>query len=109
MTAALLLREAEAGRIKLRLAAHEVRWRAGGDPSPELLDKLRAHKAEVVELLERRDGTRCRRCGECLDYQNDWSTRAFADGSGACGDCYYTEAAERAARDTTNRDTRASS
>jgi hypothetical protein len=64
-------------------------------PSPELLARLRAHKAELLGLLT---GTHCRRCGMRLDYQHDWNTRVFADGTGSCGPCYYLAAADRALR-----------
>jgi TubC N-terminal docking domain len=88
-----LLREARDAGVALAAEGGRVRLSADDPPSPELLARLCAHKAELLGLLT---GTHCRRCGTHLDYRHDWSTRAFADGTGSCGPCYYLEAAARA-------------
>ena len=49
MSAAPLLAEARAAGVHLWLDGDRVRWR--GTPAPDLLDRLRASKAEVAALL----------------------------------------------------------
>jgi hypothetical protein len=88
-----VLAAARAAGVALAADGTALRLRAERTPAPELLDRLRTHKAEILELLR---GDRCRHCGGRLDYANDWGTRAFGDGSGANGGCYYLLAAERA-------------
>jgi hypothetical protein len=73
-----LLREARDAGLRLKVEGQEIALSAVEAPSPELLERLRTHKAELLGLLT---GTHCRRCGERLDYQHDWNTRAFADGT----------------------------
>ena len=61
MSAAVALRaEAEASGVRLRLVGDGKVKVAAGAP-PELLARLRAHKAELAELLA---GHFCRHCGE---------------------------------------------
>jgi hypothetical protein len=60
----VLLAEASAGGVRLRLAGDGGVKVAGG-ASPELLARLREHKAELVELLS---GDHCRHCGGQLDH-----------------------------------------
>jgi hypothetical protein len=91
VSAPALLRAAAQAGVTLRLV--DGKSRVSGVPSPDLLARLRANKDELTQILT---GDRCRGCGERLDYQRDWNTRAFADGTGMCGPCYYLEAAERA-------------
>jgi hypothetical protein len=90
--AAGTLAEARNGGFVLTVEDDVLRCRPALVP-PDLLEKLRANKNELREMLT---GTRCRRCGDRLNYRRDWNTRAFADGTGTCGPCYYLEAAERA-------------
>ena len=86
MSAAALLAEARAGGIGLRLA--DGKPKVSGNPSPELLARLRAHKPELIEILR---GDRCRRCAERLA----WPAAAgitFADATSECMACADREA-----------------
>ena len=60
MSAARLLDEARAAGLQLRVENERVRLSAEAAPPPELLARLRAHKAEIAALLR---GNLCRHCG----------------------------------------------
>ena len=51
MTAAALLREARTAGLRLKVEGQEIALSAAEAPSPELLAHLRAHKADLLELL----------------------------------------------------------
>lgn len=61
MTAAALVREARASGTELRLVDGAVKVR--GNPSPDLLARLREAKPEIADILR---GDRCRSCGAPL-------------------------------------------
>jgi hypothetical protein len=82
VTAAALLAEARAAEVTLRLV--DGKPKVAGQPSPELLGRLRAAKAELVDLLS---GTCCRHCGAAIDWRHP-SCIAFQDGMGAHLRCY---------------------
>ena len=82
MTAAALLAEVHQARVTLRLV--DGKPKVGGNPAPELLGRLREHKAELVELLS---GSRCRYCEAAIDWRQP-SCIAFSDGTGAHLGCY---------------------
>jgi hypothetical protein len=86
----MLLAEAEAAGLHLWREGARVRWR--GDPPPGLIERLRARKAEVAEVL---DGERCRRCGERLAWPGPVGV-IYADGTAEHHGCRLRAAAERA-------------
>jgi hypothetical protein len=91
VSAAVALRaEAEATGVRLRLAPGG-KVRAAGAAPPELLARLRAHKAELAELLA---GRVCRHCGEVMDWPVPVG-RMFADGTGAHHACRERAEVER--------------
>ena len=52
MNAADLIAEAQAAGLQLHvLAADRLKWRCEGDPPPDLLDRIRAFKSEVLAAL----------------------------------------------------------
>ena len=61
MTAVAALRDATRAGVSLRLVAGKAK--VSGDVAPELLARLREHKAEIVEILS---ADRCCQCGEPL-------------------------------------------
>jgi hypothetical protein len=63
--AAVLLDEARRAGVHVYIEIGEVRLRAVARPAPELLARLRAHKAELLALLR---GDTCRRCGEPIQW-----------------------------------------
>ena len=77
MNAVALLAEAHAAGVTLRLA--DGTPKVGGDPPPDLLARLRAHKAELVELLR---GDRCRHCSERMAWPGP-AGLIFDDGTAA--------------------------
>ena len=90
MSAAVALRaEAEAGGVRLRLAG-DGKVRAAGAP-PELLARLREHKAELLDLLA---GHVCRHCGEVMDWPAPVG-RMFGDGTAAHHACHERAEVER--------------
>ena len=61
--------------------------KVAGNPSPELLARLREHKAEIVEILK---GDRCRWCGELLAWPGPAGV-VFGDGTAECMPCVDRE------------------
>jgi hypothetical protein len=90
-----LVAEARASGHQLRVADGKVK--VTGKPERGLLERLRQHKAELVELL---DGRRCRHCGEPVTDQH-WRHRAgalalpFADGMVAHVECHEQAEVDR--------------
>ena len=91
MIAAKLQAEAHAAGVHLTVTAGRLRLRADREPPADLLDRLRRHKGELLELLT---GHRCRHCGGVLDWRGPGPV-AFADGSAAHGGCYEQAELER--------------
>lgn len=77
MSAAKLLADARGAGVQLWRDGERVRWR--GAPSDSLIDRLRAHKAELIEIL---GGDRCRHCGERMAWPSPVGV-VFGDGSAA--------------------------
>ena len=97
MSAAVALRaEAEASGVRLRLAG-DGKVRAAGAP-PELLARLREHKAELAELLA---GHLCKHCGEVMDWPAPVG-RMFGDGTAAHHACHERAEVERIRRQASN-------
>ncbi|HEX6013993.1 MAG TPA: hypothetical protein VFY87_19790 [Geminicoccaceae bacterium] len=92
MSAVRLLREAQAAGLRLRVEDGQVRVAADRAPPTELLEGLRAHKSEILELLR---GERCRGCGERLAWPAPVGV-VHGDGQASCLPCYYEAAAKRA-------------
>jgi hypothetical protein len=84
VTPAALLREAAQASVSVRLS--DGKPRVGGTPSPELLARLRAAKAEITAVLA---GDRCRHCGTPLSPTPAprGSLLVFADGTAECMAC----------------------
>jgi hypothetical protein len=78
-----LLAEATAAGMRVRLADGGG-LRASGRAPPDLLARLRAHKAELVGLLS---GGVCRHCGEVMGWPAPVG-RMFADGMAAHHACH---------------------
>ncbi len=91
MTALRVLAEASAAGVGLQVDGGRLRLNAKEAPSPGLLERLRAHKAEVVELLTAR---LCRHCGEPVEWRAPGPV-AFADGTAAHLPCYERAEVER--------------
>ena len=51
MSALGLLAEATAAGLTLRAEAGRLHWRANAPPAPDLLTRLRRHKADLLDLL----------------------------------------------------------
>ena len=85
MTAAALLREAAQAGVTVRLA--DGKPKVGGNPPPELLARLREHKAEIVEILK---ADRCRWCGEPLRWPGPAGV-VLGDGLAECMPCVDRE------------------
>ena len=85
MTAAALLREAAQAGVTVRLA--EGKPKVAGNPPPELLARLREHKAEIVEILS---ADRCRHCGEPLAWPGPAGI-VLGDGTAECQRCADAE------------------
>ena len=49
-----VLRNAQEWGVKITLSNGNLKWVSSRLPPPDLLDSLRAHKAQIVELLERK-------------------------------------------------------
>jgi hypothetical protein len=95
MTApAALLREAQDAGVTLAAEGGQVRVSAAEAPSPELLARLRAHKAELLGLLT---GDVCRRCGRRMGWPDPRGV-VYADGTAEHHECRIWPAAERTAR-----------
>ena len=81
MSAAAVLAEAWRAGVSLRLVDGKARVR--GTIALDLLERLRDHKVDIIEILS---GDRCRTCGEHLP----WPAPAgviFADGTAECMAC----------------------
>lgn len=89
-TAAKLLAEvaAEGGELRLKAGRPNVT----GRPSPELLERLRAHRTELTALLS---GNACRHCGEPMAWPDPVGV-ILADGTAEHHECRLLAAAERA-------------
>lgn len=81
MKAAGLLREAARAGVTVRLA--EGKAKVGGQPSPELLARLRERKMAIVAILR---GDACRWCSEPLAWPRPVGV-VFADGTSECMSC----------------------
>lgn len=96
MTAAAVLREASQDGVAIRLA--DGKPKVAGNPSPELLARLREFKPAIIEILK---GDACRWCGVPLNWPRPVGI-TFADGTAECMMCADAEveriwrAAERA-------------
>lgn len=84
-----LLAEAQAANVTVRLL--DGLPRVYGNPSPDLLAQLRAHKAEITALLR---GEVCRHCGGGIDWWRPAAV-ALADGTGAHVTCHEMAEIER--------------
>lgn len=82
MSAAALLAEARAAGLSIRLAAGKAKL--AGNPSPDLLARLRNAKAELVEILA---GDRCRHCSQRMAWPGPVGV-VFGDGTAAHIDCF---------------------
>jgi hypothetical protein len=91
LSAALALRdEAEVSGVRLRLSA-DGKVKVGGGAPPELLARLREHKAELAELLA---GHLCKHCGGVMNWPAPVGVM-FADGTGAHHACHEQAEVER--------------
>jgi hypothetical protein len=81
----------EAG-IVLAVNGTELRLRGDRRPASELLDRVRQHKAELIEQLR---GERCRRCGERMAWPGPAGV-VYADGTAEHHACRIWAAADRA-------------
>jgi hypothetical protein len=86
VTAAALLREAAVAGISVRLA--DGKPKVSGNPSPELLARLRELKPAIVAILA---GDACRTCGVALAWPRPVGV-TFADGTAECHRCADDEA-----------------
>jgi hypothetical protein len=87
-----LLREAQDAGVTLAAEGGQVRVSAAEAPSPELLARLRVHKAELLGLLT---GDVCRRCGRRMGWPDPRGV-VYADGTVEHHACRLRAAAERA-------------
>lgn len=83
MSAVAVLVEALAAGVRLRVD-ERGQVRAAGVITPDLLARLRAHKAELLELLR---GDRCRGCGQRLAWPDAVGV-VHGDGLASCFACY---------------------
>lgn len=83
MSAVAALAAASAAGIEVWLEDGRLRWRAV-HPDPEILDQLRACRAEVLDVLH---GDRCRRCGSLLAWPAAVGV-VHGDGLARCLGCY---------------------
>ena len=81
MTAAAVLAEATRAGVTLRLVGGKAK--VAGEPSAELLARLREHKQEIVEILS---ADRCRWCGEWLAWPEPAGV-TLDDGIAECMPC----------------------
>lgn len=88
--AAKLLAEVAAEACELRLKAG--RPNVTGRPSPELLERLRAHHTELTAVLR---GDACRSCGKAMSWPDPVGV-ILADGTAEHHECRLLAAAERA-------------
>ena len=87
MSAARLLADARAAGVQLWRDGERVRWR--GAPPAGLIDQLRTHKCDLIELLR---GDRCRSCDERMAWPGPAGVM-FADGTAECQRCTDAKAA----------------
>jgi hypothetical protein len=76
----------------LSLAAENGALRCRPAPSPELLERLRASKNELLQVLT---GAHCRRCGERMAWLQPVGV-VYADGTAEHHECRIWAAARRA-------------
>ena len=81
MTAAAVLAEASRAGVSLRLV--DGKAKVAGDVAPELLARLREHKAGIVAILA---GDACRWCGVPLAWPQPVGF-VLGDGSAECHAC----------------------
>ena len=91
MSAVAALAAASAAGVEIWLDGQRLRWRAAR-PNPEVLDQLRAHKSEVLDVLA---GSRCHGCGCRLAWPAPVGI-VHGNGRASCWDCYYAACAKRA-------------
>jgi hypothetical protein len=87
VSAAALLREARA--IGLDFEQVDGRWRITGKPDPDLRDRLRDNRVELIEVLT---GKRCRWCAVRLAWPGPAGI-VYADGTAECQPCGDAEVA----------------
>jgi hypothetical protein len=92
VSAVRLLREPQAAGLRLRAEDGQVRVAADRAPPTELLERLRAHKSEILELLR---SDRCQGCGERLAWPEPVGV-VHGDGRASCFPCHHEAAARRA-------------
>jgi hypothetical protein len=90
LSAARLLREAQAAGLRLRAEGDQLRAEADAAPAVTLLARLRAHKGELLELLR---GDRCQHCFERLAWPAPVGV-VHGDGRASCLPCYHEVAAK---------------
>jgi hypothetical protein len=83
--------EARMGGFRLTVESGSLRCRPALVP-PDLLDRLRSNKAELLELLR---GDRCRRCGEPMGWPSPAGV-IYGDGTAEHHPCRLQAAAGRA-------------
>jgi hypothetical protein len=74
---------AHAAGIELSEVGGRLAVTAKAEPDPQLLQAIRRHKQELLDILR---GDRCRRCGRLIDWKRPGSL-VFADGMAAHGGC----------------------
>lgn len=74
---------AEAARVGVSLRLVDGKAKVGEDVPPELLARLREHKAEIVAILA---GDRCRWCGVALAWPGPVGV-TLLDGTAECHAC----------------------
>jgi hypothetical protein len=90
VSAAKLLGEARRSGVRLRLADGR-KIKVAGNPDPDLLDRLRRHKPELIEIMT---GDRCRHCGEPMAWPGPAGV-VHADGTAEHHECRTWAAASR--------------
>lgn len=79
MSAAALITEARAAGVHLHLVGDNgIRWRCTGPPPPQLLARLRDHKADVIAALreEGHRGHRAHRADEARRWRDSYEEKA---------------------------------
>jgi hypothetical protein len=79
-----LLREAKGHGILLAVRGSLIEWHAREAPSPDLLDRLRAAKPELVAILK---GNSCKICGCVLRWPSPVGV-VYGDGTASCMACH---------------------
>jgi hypothetical protein len=88
VSALATLRRAREAGVTLTLQGARVDLAASFPPCVELLEALREHKAEIVEIL---NANRCRLCGEPMAWPGPVGV-TLADGTAECMACFEGEA-----------------